>query len=226
MFRDESKKVIKKAHAQWGVPEGSENENGSAILSMSTAPTPPSSSPAYSRKSSPTSGGNASRSEKASASPVSASVSPSSSHHSPGSVSPMVLPIVKQEPVRETSPLTIRVGPTLEEQGLQFYVNRYLVGHPDEVKSASDLASEPWVWHPALQDVMCAVGLAGLHNLTGNIEMMSMAREKYGSALRQTGKLIRPPHTPSIDVTMRAVVALAMFEVGCWCSEERLRDNA
>ncbi|KAL3291943.1 peroxisomal adenine nucleotide transporter 1 [Colletotrichum asianum] len=213
MFRDESKKVIKKAHAQWGVPEGSENENGSTILSTSTAPTPPSSSPAYSRKSTPTSGGNTSRSGKASASPVSASVSPSSSHHSPGSVSPMVLPIVKQEPVRETSPLTIRVGPTLEEQGLQFYVNRYLVGHPDEVKSASDLASEPWVWHPALQDVMCAVGLAGLHNLTGNIEMMSMAREKYGSALRQTGKLIRPPHTPSIDVTMRVVVALAMFEV-------------
>ncbi|TQN71874.1 hypothetical protein CSHISOI_03609 [Colletotrichum shisoi] len=42
---------------------------------------------------------------------------------------------------------------------------------------------------------------------------MATAREKYGSALRETGKLIRPPHTPSIDVTMRAVVALAMFEV-------------
>ncbi|KAK1595208.1 uncharacterized protein LY79DRAFT_511109 [Colletotrichum navitas] len=60
---------------------------------------------------------------------------------------------------------------------------------------------------------MCAVGLAGLYNLTGNVEMMATAREKYGSALRQTGKLIRPPHTPSIDVTMRSVVALAMFEV-------------
>ncbi|GKT43746.1 uncharacterized protein ColSpa_03927 [Colletotrichum spaethianum] len=46
------------------------------------------------------------------------------------------------------------------------------------------------------------------------MEMMATAREKYGSALRQTGKLIRPPHTPSIDVTMRSVVALAMFEVG------------
>lgn len=65
---------------------------------------------------------------------------------------------------------------------------------------------------------MCAVGLAGLHNLTGNHEMMATAREKYGSALRQTGKLIRPPHTPSMDVTMRAVVALAMFEVGCQLS--------
>ncbi|KAF9875651.1 hypothetical protein CkaCkLH20_07032 [Colletotrichum karsti] len=214
MFRDESTKVIKKAHAQWGVAEGS--ENGASRSSVSTAPSPPpSSSPAYSRKSTPTSTGAASRNGKAIASPASsfALTSPSSSSRSAGSASPIALPVIKQEPVRDTSPISIRVGPTLEEQGLQFYVNRYLVGHPDEVKSAQDLAGEPWVWHPALQDVMTAVGLAGLYNLTGNVEMMATAREKYGSALRQTGKLIRPPHNPSIDVTMRAVVALAMFEV-------------
>ncbi|KAL0930757.1 White-opaque regulator 1-like protein 2 [Colletotrichum truncatum] len=211
MFRDESTKVIKKAHAQWGVPEGS--ENGSTRPVASTAPSPPSSSPAYSRKSTPTSTVVASRVDKTATSPASISTSPASTHRSAGSASPIAFPAVKQEPGRDSSPLTIHVGPSLEEQGLQFYVNRYLVGHPDEPKSANDLAAEPWLWHPALQDVMCAVGLAGLYNLTGNMEMMATAREKYGSALRQTGNLIRPPHTPSIDVTMRAVVALAMFEV-------------
>ncbi|KAF6804653.1 White-opaque regulator 1-like protein 2 [Colletotrichum sojae] len=212
MFRDESTKVIKKAQAQWGVAESS--ENGSARPSASVVPSPPSSSPAYSRKSTPTSVLGVSRSERPAVT-SSPTASPVSSYRSTsaGSTSPITLPAIKQEHTRETSPLCIQVASTLEQQGLRFYVNRYLLGHPDEPKSHQDLATEAWVWHPALQDVMSAVGLAGLYNLTGNVEMMATAREKYGSALRQTGQLIRPPHTPSIDVTMRAVVALAMFEV-------------
>ncbi|KAG7051607.1 C6 zinc finger domain-containing protein [Colletotrichum scovillei] len=216
MFRDESTKVIKKAHAQWGVTDGA--ENGAERASASTAPSPPASSPSYSRKGSPNSTRSASRSGAAnvpSPAPSSASfsASPSSTYRSVGSSSPPALPAVKEEHNRESSPPTLQIGPTLEEQGVQFYVNRYLIGHPDEPKNGQDLNTEGWIWHPAVQDVMCAVGLAGLHNLTGNAKMMSTAREKYGSALRHTGKLIRPPHTPSIDVTMRAVVALAMFEV-------------
>ncbi|OBR13842.1 C6 zinc finger domain-containing protein [Colletotrichum higginsianum IMI 349063] len=214
MFRDESTKVIKKAHAQWGVSESP--GNGLIQASASNAPSPPASSPAHSRKSTPNSVRAASRpgavAALSPASSVASFSSPSSTHHSAGSSSPILLPVVKQEN-RESSPPTLHIGPTLEEQGVQFYVNRYLIGHPDEPKSGQDLAAEGWIWHPAVQDVMCAVGLAGLYNLTGNMEMMATAREKYGSALRETGKLIRPPHTPSIDVTMRAVVALAMFEV-------------
>ncbi|KAK2042270.1 hypothetical protein LZ31DRAFT_526531 [Colletotrichum somersetense] len=215
MFRDESTKVIKKAHAQWGVSDGLENEQIRA--SASNAPSSPASSPAYSQRSTPNSTRAASRSNVATAiSPVpntaSFAPSPSSSSRSAGSTSPPLLPVVKQE-ICESSPPTLHIGPTLEEQGVQFYVNRYLIGHPDEPKSGQELATEGWIWHPAMQDVMCAVGLAGLYNLTGNVEMMATAREKYGSALRQTGKLIRPPNTPSLDVTMRSVVALAMFEV-------------
>ncbi|KAK1520022.1 hypothetical protein CPAR01_15073 [Colletotrichum paranaense] len=216
MFRDESTKVIKKAHAQWGVTDGA--ENGAERASASTAPSPPASSPSYSRKGSPNSKRSASRSGAANvpspaSSSASFSASPSSTYRSAGSSSPPTLPAVKEEHNRESSPPTLQIGSTLEEQGVQFYVNRYLIGHPDEPKNGQDLNTEGWIWHPAVQDVMCAVGLAGLHNLTGNAKMMSTAREKYGSALRHTGKLIRPPHTPSIDVTMRAVVALAMFEV-------------
>ncbi|KAL0767473.1 hypothetical protein CaCOL14_009712 [Colletotrichum acutatum] len=216
MFRDESTKVIKKAHAQWGVTDGA--ENGAERASASTAPSPPASSPSYSRKGSPNNTRSTSRSGAANvpspaSSSASFSASPSSTYRSAGSSSPPALPAVKKEHNRESSPPTLQIGPTLEEQGVQFYVNRYLIGHPDEPKNGQDLNTEGWIWHPAVQDVMCAVGLAGLHNLTGNAKMMSTAREKYGSALRHTGKLIRPPHTPSIDVTMRAVVALAMFEV-------------
>lgn len=44
-------------------------------------------------------------------------------------------------------------------------------------------------------------------------EMMALARQKYGQALRHTGELIRPSVNPSFEVTMRSVVMLALFEV-------------
>jgi hypothetical protein len=70
----------------------------------------------------------------------------------------------------------------------------------------------PWVGHPALQDIMAATGLAGLANLTANKEMMTMARQKYGSALRATGQVMQRVNTHPL-IIMRGVVMLALFEV-------------
>jgi hypothetical protein len=64
-----------------------------------------------------------------------------------------------------------------------------------------------------VQDIMAAVGLASLSNLRGDTSMMTMARQKYGLALRQTGRLIQASSMPDFEVTMRSVVMLAMFEV-------------
>jgi hypothetical protein len=109
--------------------------------------------------------------------------------------------------------VSLPIGPTSDERGLQFYVNRYLVGHPDDPRSPNELGTIIWLWHPGLQDIMSAIGLAGLANLTGNTEMKTVARAKYGAALRQTGKLINDPSTPYLQVTMRSIVMLALFEV-------------
>lgn len=105
------------------------------------------------------------------------------------------------------------VDPSLEEQGVQFYINRYLIGHPDEPKTAGDLSSTDWLWDPAVQDVMAAVGLASLSNLRGDHNLMTTARQRYVMALRQTGRLVQTSVTPDFEVTMRSVVMLAMFEV-------------
>lgn len=56
----------------------------------------------------------------------------------------------------------------MEDQGMHFYVNRYLVGLPDEPKYTSDITASHWIWNPALQHIVSAIGLAGLSNLTGN----------------------------------------------------------
>lgn len=80
--------------------------------------------------------------------------------------------VVKEEPA-EPALSSLLIGPSLEERGIQFYVDRYLLGHPDEPKTIGELGSSAWLWNPALQHVMAAVGLAGLSNLTGNAGMSS-----------------------------------------------------
>ena len=65
----------------------------------------------------------------------------------------------------------------MEEKGIQFYVNQYLIGHPDEVRNPEDLSlTHSWLWHPALQDVASAIGLAALANLSADVDTMNAAR--------------------------------------------------
>ena len=194
MFRDESSKVMQKAHAQWGQED-----------SDSTSPDPPIDEPVRSLS-------------------VSSISSPKGRRNSARSASSLqddqVLPTATADSQTEYESLAVvlaqlskPIGPSLEQQGVQFYVNRYLLGHPDEPRSPNDLDSNAWLWSPALQDVMTAVGLASLSNLRQDPQLMATARQKYGTALRQTGQLIQTCKTPSLMLTMRAVVMLVMFEV-------------
>ncbi|KAM6519750.1 hypothetical protein FALCPG4_013345 [Fusarium falciforme] len=235
MFRDESSKVMQKAHAQWGVGEsGSEmtaqaSSSSSATSSASTSASAASSVPTLScststnTKLAPYSAPSSAISSSASSTTY-WSTSPSSlvshqtspptppspnSYHQTSSSASAAQPVAVVPPPRLPTP----VDPSLEEQGVQFYINRYLIGHPDEPKTPGDLSSTEWLWDPAVQDVMAAVGLASLSNLRGDHNLMTTARQRYGMALKQTGRLIQTSVMPDFEVTMRSVVMLAMFEV-------------
>lgn len=193
MFRDESNKVIQKAHAQWGVGE------------------PESPHSATSRRSSSAAFSNSDR-----YSPVS-SDNPGTlvAVHSPRSPSPKGSTIDGFPLAAAAANQHLRcLSPNVEDQGVQFFVNRYLVGHPDEPQDAGELQSTAWLWSPQLRDVMAAVGLAGLSNLRGDKELMTASRARYGLALQKTGELIKNIDMDSFHVVMRTVVSLAMFEVG------------
>ncbi|KAF4456934.1 hypothetical protein F53441_1058 [Fusarium austroafricanum] len=229
MFRDESSKVIQKAHAQWGVGESSEglstqtsssslsssySSNASTQASSVSASSSLTSQHSYSGPTSVVSSNKsfkdgwptspASTASQQTSSPTPPSPAPSSYHHTSSKTQPILI-----QPSRLPTP----IDSTLEEQGVQFYVNRYLIGHPDEPRSPGDLPNTEWLWDPAVQDVMAAVGLASLSNLKGDPNMMTIARQKYGMALRQTGRLVQTSSMPDFEVTMRSVVMLAMFEV-------------
>jgi hypothetical protein len=107
-----------------------------------------------------------------------------------------------------------KVEPTVEQRGLQFFIEQYLMKTPDAPSADRHLA----VYSGgtlAMQTVMIAVGLAGLSHKQGDRAMNLIARQKYTAALKQTGQLIAagPSDTSSVMGPLRAVVTLAMFEV-------------
>ncbi|KAI0598558.1 hypothetical protein F4775DRAFT_177098 [Biscogniauxia sp. FL1348] len=183
MFRDESTKVIQKAHAQWGT-SGSPSDSSSSSSSGSDTASPPGESSHLSTVAS-----------------TSASETPA-----------LVSAALAQQIVASSSKVPRRVEPTLEQRGLQFYIDRYLLNHPDSPKTpeiADHLSNE------ASQNVMVAVGLAGMSNLLGNKSMGLVSRSKYVTALKQVGQAIATGGSGWSHVAgpIRSIVTLAMFEV-------------
>jgi len=171
MFRDESTKVIQKAHAQWGVQDSPESSEASGSSPTSV---------------SPSSGSGRTR---------------SSFTESVSSVSP-VSPAVPRE-----------IHATRIDRAVQFYLEHFVIGLPDEAKAGEDLRQERWVFSKTTRDVMAAVGLASQSNLQGDKELMTLARQQYGLALRGTASGLQDIQGLDVDVFIRAIVMLGMFEV-------------
>ncbi|KAJ2970984.1 hypothetical protein NUW58_g9541 [Xylaria curta] len=107
-----------------------------------------------------------------------------------------------------------KVELNLDQRGLKFYVERYLLNHPDSPRTP-ELMDLYFGGQEAMQNVMIAVGLAGMSNLLGNKSMGLIARSKYVTALKQTGQLIAGAfrNQEGIMRPLRAIVTLALFEV-------------
>jgi len=105
------------------------------------------------------------------------------------------------------------IDPTVFDKGMQFYIDHYIIGYPQEPRDRSDLQDAEWMSTPAVADIMAAVGLSALSNLTGNKEMELAARQKYGVALRSTAKTLQNPTGLNPGTAIKKVVLLAMFEV-------------
>lgn len=104
------------------------------------------------------------------------------------------------------------------EKGIQFYVDRYILGYPQEPRTSEDIQDVPWMSTPGVADVMvadvmAAVGLSAMSNLTGDKELDIAARQKYGLVLRNTAKSIQNPAALGSLKAMRTIVLLAMFEL-------------
>jgi hypothetical protein len=122
-------------------------------------------------------------------------------------------PIIRKQVILASN-IPRKVELNLDQRGLKFYMERYLFNHPD-APSTPELIELYFGNVSAMQNVMVAVGLAGMSNLLGNKSMNLVARSKYVTALKQTGQLIISAslNRASLEKSLRSIVTLALFEV-------------
>lgn len=195
MFRDESKKVMRRAHQKWGTSRPSED-----ATSSSTTSTSPSSNDSHLalaiRQGSPY--------------PVDANAP-----------TPTTLTFIEESPlVVAASRLPKAVQSTTLEKGTRFYIERYIIGYPQEPATAADFHMAPWFSSPVISDIMAAVGLQALANLNKSKQIQIAARERYTLALANTVKLIKNSAQLDPGSSIRSVVMLAIFEVVSGTSED------
>ncbi|KAI5863235.1 hypothetical protein GGS23DRAFT_568861 [Durotheca rogersii] len=202
MFRDESSKVIQKAHAQWGSSGPSPIEVG-RISAPASDSVPSSDDPASTLAEAPSA--SAPPSPMPFSTPIErwAGQPPSAASDGPSS------------PPRNLVPARIprKVDFNIEQRGLHFYISRYLVGHPDSPRTHEQVAGYFLAAANTAQNVMVAVGLAGMSNVLGDRGINMLSRSKYVTALKDTGKLLATVERTGLIPRIRSVIALALFEV-------------
>jgi hypothetical protein len=192
MFRDESSKVMQKAHAQWGVTEPSELGDPSSTSPISTASSSSSSSSVGSTRS-------RSSGTPGSAQPSSPATSLSANQRR------------RRGPEGPQLPAEITVTPG--EKGIRFYIDNYILGLPDEPKSAKELQGLRWLHSCEMRNIMAAVGLAAMSNLSGDKALNTLAKHHYGQVLQTIASSMRNMATLDVDVVLRTVVIMAVYEV-------------
>ncbi|KAH8837411.1 hypothetical protein MCOR27_008337 [Pyricularia oryzae] len=209
MFRDESSKVMQKAHAQWGAePAAGSGSNADPNSAAPLGAPVSSSSPVVSSPSSSDSASSPNYSVKP-LSAVSAKGKRSTQPWSPQNGQQGLVPRAATWPI----PQPQHIGATWQDKGVQFFIDHYVLGLPDEASDITGLRNQPWVFQHTLQQSMAAVGLAGLANLRSSKELSATARQMYGNALRDTGKVLARVQDEPIDFLIRNVLMLAMFEI-------------
>ncbi|KAL2171112.1 hypothetical protein VTG60DRAFT_3803 [Thermothelomyces hinnuleus] len=180
MFRDESTKVMQKAHAQWGVSEASPGRDlpGSPPTSAS------SSTQNRSRSSAPGSG-----------------------------ASPLTTVATKSQKTPAAKRFPKEIDGTPADKAIHFYIEHYVVGLPDEPRAIHELQGVRWVHSRETRDIMAAVGLAGMSNLSGDKELNTLAKHHYGLALQNMASYVRDLGNLDIDIVLRIVVMMAMYEL-------------
>ncbi|KAJ4304179.1 hypothetical protein N0V88_001791 [Collariella sp. IMI 366227] len=109
--------------------------------------------------------------------------------------------------------LASEICATPADKAIHFYIEHFVIGLPDEPKVSHELRDSKWVHSRETRDIMAAIGLAGLANLTGDKEMNTLSKHHYGLALSHMAGAIRNPGSFDVELILRATVMMAMYEV-------------
>jgi hypothetical protein len=110
------------------------------------------------------------------------------------------------------------VPSTLEEQGMRFFVNRFvgavsgMAGDAPPELETSPFLKAIHVQSP-LRDATISVGLAAMSNVSQDRALSLAAREKYVAAINVVRKAVQNPDQANANQTFLIIVMLSMYEV-------------
>jgi hypothetical protein len=220
MFRDESDKVIQKAHAQWGIGPGESSSAGSSSAVPSLTPDDDSPISAASWSVSPVTPASA-NADATRASLSSLQARKAARRHAPavrikqepGEDPPGVIVLHPRGRTSTAAKVPRGPDPTLDDKGIAFYVNRFMVGQPDQAITPVEVQLNPGNMHPLVLDMMSAIGLTAMYNLCNDGTMLHLAHNKYGSIIPRTASISTTRDVAQAHAFTRTVIMLALFEV-------------
>jgi uncharacterized protein YsxB (DUF464 family) len=130
----------------------------------------------------------------------------------------LIIPSSNDESMTSTSGSGLLAPPavsSLEDQATCFFFNNYVLMQ-GAIQGYMEYLPILFVELPsseALCAAISAVGIAGIANMRRSSEVMSLARSKYGSALRLTNAALTDRFQCKRDHTLMTVLILALYEV-------------
>ena len=116
---------------------------------------------------------------------------------------------------RITAPLSV----PLEDQGLRFFVNRFVtrIATKDGSLHIGTVQPSPAVGAITLdqssRDAVISVGLAALSNVNNDRALRILSREKHLAAIKAVREVVENPTQANPDRTLHLIVMLSLYEV-------------
>ena len=134
----------------------------------------------------------------------------------PTAISSTVHTIPSSQPPIDPVVTLQTLSSSLDHQALCFFQCYYVVpfrDSPDNPQNCTRILHRLPFDNGATSASITAIGLAGLANVKKSLEIMTLARAKYVSALRLTNAALQNILGAKSDMTLRAIVLLSMYEV-------------
>ena len=120
----------------------------------------------------------------------------------------------------QTSSSIVAISTPLEDQGLRFFINRFVTPMPIRVGGhlqVHNVQDSPFFRHinydPNIRDAVVSVGLAAIANVNRDSSLRILSREKHAQVIKAVREAVSDPTQANPDRTFPLIVMLSLYEV-------------
>lgn len=128
--------------------------------------------------------------------------------------------LVRYNRVQTSSSPIVAIPTPLEDQGLRFFINRFVtpmpirVGGCLQVQNVQDtLFFKEIDYDSSIRDAVISVGLAAIANVNRDRSLRILSREKHARVIKAVREAVGDPTQANPDRTFPLIVMLSLYEV-------------